>query len=274
MRFDLDGLDVFFPYERLYLEQFQYMKALKQTLDASYQSSIAPAGTAAQNDQRNGRGSHCLLEMPTGTGKTVCLLSLITSYQFAYPDRTGKLVYCTRTVPEMNSVMHELGVVLAYRAEQLRIHEEINESSNEALSQKNLDASGINQSTHDAEMLVTTTRTVSENASNSKDDRPKRKRKIYSAKKVVPAPLLGQIPNAGGSGVLALCLSSRRNMCVHDRVVNESDREAVDSACRNMTASWVLEKAKQVRSVDRLWLFACIFLFVYLNVCCSHCVPL
>lgn len=60
MRFDLDGLDVFFPFDRIYLEQHQYMRSLKQSLDA---------------------GGHCLLEMPTGTGKTVCLLSLITSYQ-------------------------------------------------------------------------------------------------------------------------------------------------------------------------------------------------
>ena len=99
MRFDLDGLDVFFPYDRLYLEQHQYMRALKQSLDA---------------------GGHCLLEMPTGTGKTVCLLSLITSYQFANPS-AGKLVYCTRTVPEMNSVVEELATVLSYRAEQLKL---------------------------------------------------------------------------------------------------------------------------------------------------------
>ena len=99
MKFNLDGLTVYFPYDRLYLEQYQYMRSLKQTLDA---------------------GGHCLLEMPTGTGKTVCLLSLITSYQMAHPN-CGKLVYCTRTVPEMNSVMEELGVVLGYRAEQLRL---------------------------------------------------------------------------------------------------------------------------------------------------------
>lgn len=49
MRFNLDGLDVFFPYDRIYLEQHQYMRSLKQALDA---------------------GGHCLLEMPTGTGKT------------------------------------------------------------------------------------------------------------------------------------------------------------------------------------------------------------
>ena len=44
-----------------------------------------------------------LLQMPTGTGKTITLLSLITSYQLAHPE-VGKLVYCTRTVPEMEKV--------------------------------------------------------------------------------------------------------------------------------------------------------------------------
>ena len=38
--------------------------------------------------------------MPTGTGKTITLLALITSYQLAHPE-CGKLIYCTRTVPEM-----------------------------------------------------------------------------------------------------------------------------------------------------------------------------
>ena len=72
MRFDLDGLDVFFPYEYLYREQYEYMLNLKRAIDDK---------------------GHALLEMPTGTGKTVCLISLITSYQFQYPQHTGKLIY-------------------------------------------------------------------------------------------------------------------------------------------------------------------------------------
>ncbi len=44
-----------------------------------------------------------MLEMPSGTGKTVSLLSLITSYQLAHPE-VGKLVYCSRTVPEIEKV--------------------------------------------------------------------------------------------------------------------------------------------------------------------------
>jgi DNA excision repair protein ERCC-2 len=45
MRFNLDGLDVFFPYDYLYQEQYDYMLALKRAIDAK---------------------GHALLEMPTG----------------------------------------------------------------------------------------------------------------------------------------------------------------------------------------------------------------
>ena len=58
---------------RIYPEQYQYMLELKRSLDAK---------------------GHSMLEMPTGTGKTITLLSLITSYQRAHPNM-GKLIYCT-----------------------------------------------------------------------------------------------------------------------------------------------------------------------------------
>lgn len=56
-----------------------------------------------------------VLQMPTGTGKTITLLSLITSYQLAHPE-VGKLVYCTRTVPEMEKVLAELKELIDYRS--------------------------------------------------------------------------------------------------------------------------------------------------------------
>ena len=93
MRFDLEGLDVFFPYEKLYHEQYEYMLNLKRAIDAK---------------------GHALLEMPTGTGKTVCLVSLVTSYQFQCPQ-TGKLIYCARTGQEMFKCMDEIRRVIAYR---------------------------------------------------------------------------------------------------------------------------------------------------------------
>ncbi|EKU23327.1 DNA excision repair protein ERCC-2, partial [Nannochloropsis gaditana CCMP526] len=153
VRFDLDGLDLFFPYDRLYEEQYNYMLELKRALDAK---------------------GHCLLEMPTGTGKTVCLISLITSYQFAHPE-VGKLIYCTRTVPEMVKCVEEVRKVIDYRVKCI---------------------------------------------------------------------------GAEGGKVLAVCLSSRRNLCIHERVMEESDREAVDSACRSMTASWVRQRGATSANVE------------------------
>lgn len=52
--------------------------------------------------------------MPSGTGKTVTLLSLILSYQAVHPERT-KLIYCSRTVPEIDKALMELKRLLAYR---------------------------------------------------------------------------------------------------------------------------------------------------------------
>ncbi|KRY32955.1 TFIIH basal transcription factor complex helicase XPD subunit [Trichinella spiralis] len=87
MRIDVDGLSVIFPYEFIYPEQYYYMLQLKRTLDA--------------------RG-HCLLEMPSGTGKTASLLSLVIAYVKAYPSQLEKLIYCSRTIPEISKVVEEL----------------------------------------------------------------------------------------------------------------------------------------------------------------------
>ncbi len=88
---------MFFPYPSVYPEQYEYMKELKKTLDAP---------------------GHCILEMPTGTGKTVALFSLITSYQLLHP-RIGKLIFCTRTIPEMNKALEELRTIINFRDEVL-----------------------------------------------------------------------------------------------------------------------------------------------------------
>jgi len=200
------------------MEQFQYMRSLKQSLDA---------------------GGHCLLEMPTGTGKTVCLLSLITSYQFANPS-VGKLVYCTRTVPEMNSVVEELGTVLSYRAEQLQLQRQEQGTGQNVDMEDQIANSSSSQQREDENRQST---------SNQESQQPiqKKPRKIRGVLKRGRATMgpISTSKGAGGSGELALCLSSRRNMCINERVMGESDREAVDAACRSMTASWVVEHAKQ-----------------------------
>ncbi|KAI9980665.1 hypothetical protein PInf_009968 [Phytophthora infestans] len=149
MKVDIDGLEVVFPYERMYSEQLQYMRELKRALDAQ---------------------GHCMLEMPTGTGKTVSLLSLVLAYKAAHPT-AGKLVYCTRTVPEMAKCVEEIKKLIKYREH------------------------------------------------------------YYGDK----------------AQVTAVCLSSRRNMCVHPRVMAHADGEDVDGQCRKMTASWVRARAAKSR---------------------------
>ena len=97
MRVDLDELSVFFPYDFMYKEQYEYMLEIKRTYDEGY------ARRGGQNP-----GGHAVLEMPSGTGKTVCILAVTIAYQTAYPDRISKLIYCTRTVPEIEKALAEM----------------------------------------------------------------------------------------------------------------------------------------------------------------------
>ncbi|GFO46030.1 tfiih basal transcription factor complex helicase xpd subunit-like [Plakobranchus ocellatus] len=97
MKLNVDGLLVFFPYDYIYPEQFLYMQELKRALDAK---------------------GHCVLEMPSGTGKTVSLLALITAYMQANPFDVTKLIYCSRTVPELEKVVEELRSLMDYYLEE------------------------------------------------------------------------------------------------------------------------------------------------------------
>ncbi|VDM45177.1 unnamed protein product [Toxocara canis] len=92
-RIDVDGLEVYFPYEFVYPEQVLYMEEVKKTLDAQ---------------------GHALLEMPSGTGKTVSLLSLVVAYMLKFPDRLDKLIYCSRTIPEIEKCVEELRNLFKY----------------------------------------------------------------------------------------------------------------------------------------------------------------
>ncbi|TQV91330.1 hypothetical protein V2A60_009019 [Cordyceps javanica] len=102
MKFYIGDLPVLFPYPRIYPEQYAYMCDLKKTLDA---------------------GGHCVLEMPSGTGKTVSLLSLIVAYQQFMPEKR-KLIYCSRTMSEIEKALMELEALMKYRTEQLGYEED------------------------------------------------------------------------------------------------------------------------------------------------------
>lgn len=63
-----------------------------------------------------------MLEMPSGTGKTVTLLSLIIAYQMSSQERR-KLIYCSRTMSEIEKALVELKNLMKFRAGRLG-HEE------------------------------------------------------------------------------------------------------------------------------------------------------
>ena len=45
--------------------------------------------------------------------------------------------------------------------------------------------------------------------------------------------------------ILALGLSSRKNLCIHPTVGSQGSRESVDAGCRKLTASWVRANAME-----------------------------
>ena len=102
MKFYIDDLPVLFPYPKIYPEQYHYMCDIKRTLDA---------------------GGNSILEMPSGTGKTVSLLSLTVAYQMHYPEHR-KILYCSRTMSEIEKTLVELENLMDYRARELGYRED------------------------------------------------------------------------------------------------------------------------------------------------------
>ncbi|KAI3626937.1 RAD3 [Malassezia furfur] len=162
MKFYIDDLPVLFPYPRIYPEQYSYMVDLKRTLDVK---------------------GHCVLEMPSGTGKTVSLLSLIF-----YPEQR-KLIYCSRTVPEIEKALAELKRLMAYRAKY-----------NKAANMVNADGNSME----------------------------------------VDGEEEGKLEE-----ILALGLSSRKNMCIHPVVSQQRKGKVVDAMCRDMTSTWACKKGRE-----------------------------
>ena len=59
------------------------------------------------SDQILDHGMFHFVKKISGTGKTVSLLSLIVAYMRANPNDITKLIYCSRTIPEIEKVLEE-----------------------------------------------------------------------------------------------------------------------------------------------------------------------
>ena len=63
--------------------------------------------------------------MPSGTGKTITLLSLIVAYMSEYPHNVTKLIYCSRTMPEIEKVIEELKKLIEYYEKETKSKQKI-----------------------------------------------------------------------------------------------------------------------------------------------------
>lgn len=95
MIFEVNEIPIYFPYEYIYPEQLKYIKTLL--------TSIQKPG-------------HILIEMPSGAGKTISLLACTVSYLIYCKKykKQYKIVYCSRTLQEIEKVLEELKILVKY----------------------------------------------------------------------------------------------------------------------------------------------------------------
>ncbi|KAI3630788.1 hypothetical protein MIR68_012223 [Amoeboaphelidium protococcarum] len=195
MKFMVEDLEVIFPYEYVYPEQVDYMYHLKITLD--------------HHVTGHGAVGHGVLEMPSGTGKTITLLALIVAYQqrlrfrqisgnancdvngdVGIFDGPRQLIYASRTVQEIEKALAELDRLILYRA---------------SYYQQQLDQATANN---------------------------------LDVKMIEELKVKVQLEQS----FLAVGLSARKNMCIHPAVNRDRRGQVVDSLCQSLTASWVRQK--------------------------------
>nr|AGL96783.1 XPD [Plasmodium falciparum] len=222
--FNLDDVEIFFPYDYIYPEQYAYMKYLKKTLDSE---------------------GHCVLEMPTGTGKTVAIFSLITSYQYHKKDE-GKFIFCTRTVAEMEKSLLELKKVIQYRInvmKQRKVEKLKNEKDDVNDVIKNDDVNDVIKNDDVNDVI----NNDDEEGANNSLDGSKENVKEYNKHD----DHINNLKEFGeNSEILAIGISARRCMCINDKVLLKHEREKIDEECRKLTATFIREKKYINNKID------------------------
>lgn len=121
MKIQIGSLPVYFPYDRIYPEQYEYMVELYRVIHTNDQSkSNNKEKRKTSSGMKHGTAMTAMFEMPRATGHLTCMLSLICSLLFHERETTrmsgnwSKLVFCTNSVIQMEKVMEECKFVYQY----------------------------------------------------------------------------------------------------------------------------------------------------------------
>lgn len=122
MLFYIKDIPIYFPYAILYPEQHEYITEIIESLLTNGPS---------------------LIEMPSGTGKTISLLSASISFML-HTNQRFKILYCSRTVSEVEKTLEELKALIQYiRDEYIKTQTELNFVGVGLTSKKNLCVYGL-----------------------------------------------------------------------------------------------------------------------------------
>lgn len=175
---------------------------------------------------------------------SLSLSSPFTFLQFHPVHR--KLIYCSRTVPEIEKALAELKRLMEYRA-RYNVPEEGQEDMDPP-SEEEEDQDDLHTDEEgDIEDVGESSNRVDSNGNligKKKKKRPKKQVNNLSSTSTKKMK-----PRVNGVGVpepiLALGLSSRKNLCVHPEVGRERKGKVVDARCRDMTSAWACQKGRE-----------------------------
>lgn len=100
MIFKIKNIPIYFPYARISHEQISYIKEAINSFITT---------------------NNLLIEMPAGSGKTICILSAAVSYQLFHIEDNIKFIYCTRTVQETEKTLKELDNLIQFVKKHVKI---------------------------------------------------------------------------------------------------------------------------------------------------------
>ena len=204
MKFMLDDMEFIFPYDKMYPEQYNYVCDLKRSLDAH---------------------GHCVLEMPSGTGKTVSLLSLIVAYQYVRPRSRFSACRRLELTPALPPAARaqdgptraQAHLLLAHRARD-------REGSRRAQAPHAVPVRSLSH------LMLFSLAPRADLSDLPPPPSSLRRSEVYGI---------------DDGDFLGLGLSSRKNLCIHPSVRQEKKGKAVDARCRDMTSAVAKQRHEQ-----------------------------